>query len=199
MCAEVAGSPPEPIVPPRVRYIKLGRGGGWERESIDRGIIRFGYGSERESRFRLATDGRWSELAALFEADGAPKGNATRFANEIRAYFEDDGTTLWITFMGEQLYWGFLTGDQPEPESAHSAPSRVSARAESADSAARRKSIARKPPPDRHRPIPSSGGLRSRSSHVTGATGMPIASARSLTSGVVPGVVANVGQNDPNR
>jgi hypothetical protein len=31
---------------------------------------------------------------------------ATRFTNETRLFFEDDGTTLWITFVGERLYWG---------------------------------------------------------------------------------------------
>jgi len=42
------------------------------------------------------------------------KGTATRFTKETRLFFEDEGSTLWITFMGEQLCWGFLTADSPE-------------------------------------------------------------------------------------
>jgi hypothetical protein len=41
----------ERIDPSTVRYIKLGKGGGWERECIETGIARFGYGTERDSRF----------------------------------------------------------------------------------------------------------------------------------------------------
>jgi hypothetical protein len=33
------------------------------------------------------------------------------------AFFEDDGSTLWITFVGQRLYWGLLTADPPEQHS----------------------------------------------------------------------------------
>jgi hypothetical protein len=45
------------------------------------------------------------------------KGTATRFTNEARLFFEDDGATLWITFVGEKLYWGLLTPDAPQRHS----------------------------------------------------------------------------------
>lgn len=45
----------------------------------------------------------WSRLAASFLETGRDKGTATRFANELRLFFEDDGSTLWITFSGERL------------------------------------------------------------------------------------------------
>jgi len=101
------------IRPARVRYIKLGRGGMWEKESLDKGIVRFGFGSANEMRFPMCCSGRWDDLAASFIAEGKDKGTATRFTNETRLFFEDDGSTLWITFVAEQLYWGSLTPAAP--------------------------------------------------------------------------------------
>ncbi len=106
-----------PIHPARVRYIKLGEGGKWERECIDEGIIRFGFGSAKTERFSLCRAREWNALTQSFIAEGKDKGTATRFTNETRLFFEDNGSTLWITFVGEQLCWGFLTVDPPERHS----------------------------------------------------------------------------------
>jgi hypothetical protein len=102
------------ITPQRVRYIKLGTGGCWEKECRKKGIVRFGFGSCSAERFPLCQSGRWDELTRSFMAEGKTNGVATRFTNETRLSFEDDGTTLWITFMGETLYWGFLEPGTPE-------------------------------------------------------------------------------------
>ena len=100
----------------RVRYIKLGREGGWEDECLKNGIVRFGFGSGTDERFPICRDGKWLELTASFLASGKDKGTATRFTNETRLFFEDDGLILWITFMFEKLHWGFLT---PTPAEKH--------------------------------------------------------------------------------
>jgi hypothetical protein len=105
----------KPIRPARLRYIKLGQAGKWERESIDKGIIRFGFGTAAPDRYAICRAGRWDELARSFEAQGEPKGNATRFTNETRAFFEADESTLWLTFVGERMYWGFLDESPAEP------------------------------------------------------------------------------------
>ena len=60
--------------------------------------------------------GRWEELTQTFLAEGKDKGTATRFTNETRLFFEDDGSILWITFIGEQLFWGLL---EPDPAERH--------------------------------------------------------------------------------
>ena len=103
------------INPARVRYIKLGRAGLWERECIENGIIRFGYGSHSAERFPLCCAGKWDELSQSFIMSGRNEGTATRFANETRLFFEDDGTTLWVTFVGERMWWGMLTPDAAKP------------------------------------------------------------------------------------
>ena len=108
---------PTAIRPARARYIKLGTAGEWEAECIEKGIIRFGFGSARPERFPLCCAGKWDQLTQAFIAGGRTRGTATRFTNETRHFFEDDGSTLWITFVGERLYWGLLTADPPKRHS----------------------------------------------------------------------------------
>ncbi len=76
-------------ISPRVRYIKLGEGGSWERERLEKGIVRIGFGSAQSERFELCQSGRWSDLSESFIAEGKDKGTATRFTNELRLFFED--------------------------------------------------------------------------------------------------------------
>jgi hypothetical protein len=103
------------VHPARVRYIKLGHGGGWERECVAKGIIRIGFASGAPERFNQCRSGRWKAVAASFKRAGKTGGTATRFANELRLFFEDDGSTLWITFAGDRLYWGCSTDAPPKP------------------------------------------------------------------------------------
>jgi hypothetical protein len=102
------------ICPKAVRYIKLGEGGGWENECREKGIVRYGFGTSSAERFPLCRAGRWGELTKSFIAEGKNKGTATRFTNETRLFFEDDGSTLWITFIADRLCWGFLAPSPPE-------------------------------------------------------------------------------------
>lgn len=106
---------PAPVTADRVRYIKLGAGGSWEQECLHNGIIRYGFNSGVGHRYRLCLDGRWDALCADFLAEGLATGTATRFTNETRIFFEDKGTTLWITFAGERFLWGFTEPTVPVP------------------------------------------------------------------------------------
>jgi hypothetical protein len=105
------------VTPTRVRYIKLGEAGGWEKECMEEGIVRFGFGSAKSDRFPLCCGRQWSDLTKSFLAEGKAKSTATRFTNEIRLFFEDVGSTLWLTFVGERLCWGFLTAEPPKQHS----------------------------------------------------------------------------------
>jgi hypothetical protein len=105
-----------PIHPSAVRYIKLGGGGSWEKECIEKGIIRIGFGSGGEKRNTLYRAARWSDLSEAYIAEGKTRGTATRFTHELRLFAEDPGSTLWITFVGEQLCWGQL---EPGPAQRH--------------------------------------------------------------------------------
>jgi hypothetical protein len=103
------------INPSRVRYIKLGHGGGWEQECLAKNIIRIGFGSAQSKRLTLCRSRDWNGLRESFVAEGKDKGTANRFTKELRLFFEDNGSTLWITFMSDRLYWGFTGEASPEP------------------------------------------------------------------------------------
>jgi hypothetical protein len=110
-------------IPPgaRVRYIKLGTGGKWEKECIEKGIIHFGFhpGAGRRNRnaerFRFCMERQWDDLKRSYIEEGRSKGTATSFTNQTRLVFENEPETLWITFMGERLYWGRLESSPPKP------------------------------------------------------------------------------------
>lgn len=105
-----------PISPDqRVRYIKLGEGGSWEGECLSKGIIRMGLDGATAERFPLCAARQWDQLRSSFIAAGKTQGTATRFANETRLFFEDGGSTVWITFVGQRLCWGLLEPGPAEP------------------------------------------------------------------------------------
>ncbi|MBF0269943.1 MAG: hypothetical protein HQL44_15265 [Alphaproteobacteria bacterium] len=88
----------------RVRYIKLGSGGMWEKECFEKGVIRLGFSTE--THFDICMNGDWKALTEKFHASGKTKGVATNFSNQVKAFFEDDGI-LWITFYDNKLWWAF--------------------------------------------------------------------------------------------
>lgn len=97
----------------RVRYIKQGPGGCWEDQAVDEGILLFDFDTGRPDTYRMCLDAHWSELAKDWRRSKS-SAISTRFTNETRAYFEDAGEILWITFAHDRLYWGFLKEGVPE-------------------------------------------------------------------------------------
>lgn len=110
--------PSFPIAPRAVRYIKLGEGGQWADECLRDGVARFGAEGARPDRFALAAQGKWNELHASFLSQGKDQGTSTRWTNEVRAFFEDESDTLWLTFVGSRMYWGFLAPNRPQQHSS---------------------------------------------------------------------------------
>lgn len=64
----------------------------------------------------MCRSGQWDELVRILRIAGRSKGAATNIANQAQAFFEDNGSTLWISLIGEWLYWGFL---DPTPAECH--------------------------------------------------------------------------------
>src|SRR5262245_48742625 len=87
---------PAAIRPGRARYIKLGAGGEWEDECIEKGIIRFGFGSERPERFPLCRAGKWDQLTQSFIAGGRTRGTATRSLAIRQCRAELMATQSWL-------------------------------------------------------------------------------------------------------
>lgn len=91
----------------RLLYIKLGRGGDWEVESLRDGVIRFGY---REAPHDLCERGEWQAVWEAMRDFRGEAGTATRDVNQIRAFYEADENCIFITFVGGLLHWARPTG-----------------------------------------------------------------------------------------
>ena len=96
-----------------VRYIKLGEGSMWARECLQDDTARVGYWSNEPLIFDLCVNRRWDELQGIFASRQSDSRTVTRFIGEVRAFFEDKGETLWITFENQHMYWTFLDPDPP--------------------------------------------------------------------------------------
>lgn len=83
-------------------FIKLGQGGEWETESLEQGVIRFGYW---ETPHELCTPGAWEKVRDFWAERRRDAGAATRDMKQIRAFYESDDTSIFITFANGLLYW----------------------------------------------------------------------------------------------
>ena len=97
-------TPPEQLRPSKGLYIKLGRGGSWEKECLEEGILRFGY---KETPFDAAVSGDWEAVRKVWLDERGDEGTATRDVIQIRNFFEAGPDTIWITFYGGFLWWSF--------------------------------------------------------------------------------------------
>jgi hypothetical protein len=90
----------------RVRFIRLGESSSWAKECLRSDTLRIGFWTQE--LFDLCTNSKWQELARAFEKRGKSKATITNFVAQVRAVFEDDGTTLWATFHAGRMYWTFI-------------------------------------------------------------------------------------------
>ncbi|CAB3802745.1 hypothetical protein LMG28614_05687 [Paraburkholderia ultramafica] len=111
-----AQKPTLKIKPSKVLYIKLGRGGSWEKECIERGILRFGY---NETPFEAALAGDWETVRDVWRALREDPGAATRDVTQIRNFFEADESVLWVTFYGGLLWWCFAKPGVKQHDDGH--------------------------------------------------------------------------------
>ena len=103
-----------PLQPSTVRFIKLGDRGRWERLSvIERQILCFGYDSANELQHRQAVGRDWRAVRNGWENGERRPAELTKIVNALKAYYLDDGNTLWVTFYGGDLYWCFLEPGEP--------------------------------------------------------------------------------------
>jgi len=108
--------PTFPLQPSSVRFIKLGRGGAWEQLSIkERQILCFGFDSADPKQLRQMQDGDWEGVRNGWLGENRGVGFPTYATNALKAYYQDDGNTLWVTFFAGDLYWCFLEPGQPVP------------------------------------------------------------------------------------
>lgn len=91
------------LVPEKVRYIKLGEGGNWEKWCLENDAIRLGYESPYHDE---SMNGEWEIVRNYWlAARKSNEGAATRDLNQIRDFYELTEDDLWITFHQRKLYW----------------------------------------------------------------------------------------------
>ncbi len=90
-------------------YIKLGRGGEFEADSIETGKLRFGW--KRQS-VKDINSGCWERIEQQLreEHQGKPPGVAKIDLNALKNITNSPSEYVWITFHKAKLWWTRLTG-----------------------------------------------------------------------------------------
>lgn len=91
-------------------FIKLGSGGAWEKECIEKGVLRLGYDAVPHEACLEGGELWETEIRESFPY-GNDSGAITRHINQVKKFYEEPETTLWITFFGDCLYWCFSKPD----------------------------------------------------------------------------------------
>jgi hypothetical protein len=96
------------IKPRHVRYIKLGKGGCWEKVALEKGELHLGH--SHISHDVAVSASKASIKAEAYRSRGQP-GSAADDAREITDFYTLGSDCLWITFSAGRLWWAFA-----EPE-----------------------------------------------------------------------------------
>ena len=87
-------------------YIKLGRGGCWEADSLARSLLRLGWQHQTVDDINA---GRWETIERQLREECAGKPQvATTDLNRLRDIAESTSDDIWITFHGAKLWWARL-------------------------------------------------------------------------------------------
>jgi hypothetical protein len=90
------------ITADKVRYIKLGRGGEWEKISLEQGELHFGFGKVSHE---MALGGDREQIQQhLIQHE---RRAALDDAREVLAFYQLGSDCLWITFAQQHLWWTF--------------------------------------------------------------------------------------------
>lgn len=96
----------EQIKADKAVFIKLGSNGDWEKKCIEEGYLKLGY-DDVDHDLCLQGGSVWDKEIKESFPYGNNAGAVTRHINQVRKFYEEPETTLWITFFGDCLYWCF--------------------------------------------------------------------------------------------
>lgn len=89
--------------PSRAWFIKLGEGGKWEKDCIEKSnSLRLGFNS---APYEICLQGKWDEVREPLKKAGYKKISDT--IRQVKCFYESDENTLWITFYSDRLWWCF--------------------------------------------------------------------------------------------
>ena len=89
----------------QVYYLKLGRGGRWEADSIAHGRARIGWSQVPLQRI---LDGEWDSIRTDLKAGAKTGGAGMMDANALKIFCTSTQEDVWITFHDSCLWWGRL-------------------------------------------------------------------------------------------
>lgn len=122
-------------------YIKLGKGGEWEAESIQNGKMRLGWTGNPLADVNA---GAWESIEGQLRAGQTHQGTATRDVNALQYIVEATDEDVWITFHASRLWWCRLANG-PVEEDGISKFRRTAGPWQGRDTAGRRLSLAEIP------------------------------------------------------
>lgn len=87
-----------------ILFIKLGEKGAFESECIEeKGIIKLGY---REIPHELCENNKWDDVDLIVENKyNTNKGATTNHRNQIKKFYTEPQSTMWITFFNGKLWY----------------------------------------------------------------------------------------------
>lgn len=86
----------------RAFYIKLGRGGKWEADSLARNIMRIGWGNNSVADMNSRN---WAVIKRQLRAEKKDQGAVTRDLNALIEIVTSSEEDVWITFHASRLWW----------------------------------------------------------------------------------------------
>lgn len=93
------------ILPKKILFIKLGASGSFEKECIDNNIVKLSYDTVDHE---LCIAGDWNKVREYFmKIEKSNKQVASSHTNQIKYFYEESNSTLWITFYQAKLWYCF--------------------------------------------------------------------------------------------
>lgn len=88
----------------RAIYIKLGRNGIWEKDSIENSKIRFGW---RNIPNDLIISDEWDKIKEIIDLEyiSKSKSTSTNDFNALKKIIKSDDESIFITFYSGKMYW----------------------------------------------------------------------------------------------
>jgi len=87
-----------------VRYIKLGAGGKFEQDALSDGRLSLSY---HAAPHEDCIAGDWEAVSRLYREEGHKAFVASNHARQVRDFYEEPETCLWISFIDGSLWWTF--------------------------------------------------------------------------------------------
>jgi hypothetical protein len=100
----------EKIYPRKALYIKLGKGGRYEKDCLTNpGLVKVGW---NQIDHQLCLNGNWEAVRKqCLKVYKSGEQATTSRMNQLRNFYESGEDILWITFHDEYLYWCFAKKD----------------------------------------------------------------------------------------